>query len=85
VLVEGNYLLLDDAPWNEIRPLSNEIWYLDVPEAILLPRLIKRHQAGGKDQPAALEKVHATDLPNARLVAQSKRNAARIFTSFPAL
>lgn len=78
VIVEGNYLLLEDDPWGKVGPICDEIWFLDVPESVLLPRLIARHMAGGKDQQAAEEKVNSTDLPNARLVAQSKKRADRI-------
>lgn len=80
VLVEGNYLLLEDEPWNKIQSICDEIWYLDVPESILLPRLIERHMAGGKDHAGALEKVNSTDLPNGRLVAQSQHLADKILS-----
>ncbi|MFT5197041.1 MAG: pantothenate kinase [Candidatus Promineifilaceae bacterium] len=78
VIVEGNYLLLEDDPWGKIKPICDEIWYLDVPEAVLVPRLIERHMAGGKNRTAAEEKVNSTDLPNARLVAGSKHRADRV-------
>jgi len=80
VIVEGNYLLLDSDPWGKIKSLCDETWYLDVPESVLLPRLIQRHMAGGKDRQAAEEKVNSTDLPNARLVAQSRERADRIIS-----
>ncbi len=31
VIVEGNYLLLDVPPWQKIRDLCTEVWYLDLP------------------------------------------------------
>ncbi len=80
ILVEGNYLLLEEEPWNQIQPLCNAVWYLDVPESVLLPRLIERHKAGGKDHAGALEKVNSTDLPNGRLVAASRYRADKILT-----
>ena len=78
VLVEGNYLLLDDAPWNKVMALCDEVWYIDVPEDVLIPRLVARHMAGGKSQQAAEAKVASTDLPNGRLVARSQHRADRI-------
>ena len=78
VLVEGNYLLLDDAPWKKVQALCDEIWYIDVPEDVLIPRLVARHMAGGKSQQAAEAKVASTDLPNGRLVARSQHRADRI-------
>lgn len=80
VIIEGNYLLLEDDPWGKVKSSCDEIWYLDVPESILLPRLIARHMAGGKDQQAAEEKVNSTDLPNARLVAESRERADRVIS-----
>ncbi|MFK7806055.1 MAG: nucleoside/nucleotide kinase family protein [Anaerolineae bacterium] len=78
VIIEGNYLLLEDDPWGKVKPICDEVWYLDVPESVLLPRLIARHMAGGKDQQAAEEKVNSTDLPNARLINQFKHRADRV-------
>lgn len=80
IIVEGNYLLLDSAPWNELRKIFNEIWYLDIPKDILVPRLIERHITGGKAREQSLEKVESTDLPNQQLIDASKRNADLIFT-----
>ena len=33
VITEGNYLLLPDGAWAQVRPLLDEVWYLDLPEA----------------------------------------------------
>ncbi len=78
IIVEGNYLLLDTAPWNRIRSLCDTIVYLDVPQHILYPRLVERHMQGGKDRAGAIRKVNSTDLPNARLVVQSRDRADHI-------
>ncbi|MEM7333539.1 MAG: nucleoside triphosphate hydrolase [Chloroflexota bacterium] len=82
ILVEGNYLLLNRPPWHKIRQLCDETWYLDVPENVLTPRLIDRHMDGGKSHADAVEKANMTDLPNARLVNQSKHHATRIWSDF---
>lgn len=74
VVVEGNYLLLVDPPWNEVQPLLDEVWYLDVPEEVLEPRLLSR-QARHRDAAGARRKVDSTDLPNARIVAATKIRA----------
>ena len=44
VVTEGNYLLL----WPEIRPLLDEVWYLDPPAEARRAALIARHVAFGK-------------------------------------
>ncbi len=33
VITEGNYLLLDSAPWAAIRELLDEVWFVEAPEA----------------------------------------------------
>lgn len=75
LIVEGNYLLSDSVPWHQIRCLLDWVWYVDVPEDVLLPRLLMRHMNGGKDLEQAQEKVASTDLPNAQHVARTKSKA----------
>lgn len=77
VVVEGNYLLLDTAPWDGVAPLLDESWYLDVPQDVLIPRLVARHTRH-RTEAAALRKVVTTDLPNAVLVAASMEHATRV-------
>ncbi len=78
IVIEGNYLLLQQEPWQQIAGLLDETWYLDVPTEILLPRLIERHVVGGRSPEGALEKVEGTDLPNGRLIEASRCRATRI-------
>lgn len=81
VIVEGNYLLLDEAPWDELSNIFNSVWYVDASESVILPRLLSRHQAAGKDSDKAREKVESTDLPNARLIEKTKTRAHKILTA----
>lgn len=78
VVTEGNYLLLNSAPWNKIKNVLDEIWFLEVDEEVLFPRLLARHLKSGKSSEAANAKVHSTDLPNARLVTDCRERASRI-------
>lgn len=68
LIVEGNYLLLDAAPWNEARPLYDLTVALDVPEAELERRLIRRWLDHGHDAAAAEARALSNDIPNARRV-----------------
>jgi hypothetical protein len=34
VVTEGNYLLLDDEPWRQVRPLLHEAWFVAVDPAL---------------------------------------------------
>lgn len=81
VITEGNYLLLDKPPWNEIRPLLDETIYVEVPERLRIERLIARHVRHGRSPEAARERaVHGSDAANARLVEATRHRADRIVT-----
>jgi len=67
-VVEGNYLLFETAPWNELRGLWDFSVFLDVPMEELRRRLVQRWLDHGLDREGALLRVEANDLPNARLV-----------------
>lgn len=44
VLIEGNYLLLDHAPWSELKQgVFDETWFLDVDLAECRRRVTQRH------------------------------------------
>jgi pantothenate kinase len=42
VVVEGNYLLLDEGPFAEVRALLTETWYLDLDPDTRVQRLVAR-------------------------------------------
>ena len=75
VITEGNYLLLDYAPWNEVRPLLDEIWFVDIDDAVRVPRLIARHIEFGKTPAEAHEWVMRSDEANAAVVAATRSHA----------
>lgn len=78
VVTEGNYLLVDDGPWADVRGLLDEVWYVEVPEDVRLERLVARHIAFGKDPEAARAWSHGTDQRNADLIAATRGRADRI-------
>ncbi|RXT52431.1 nucleoside/nucleotide kinase family protein [Bosea sp. Tri-44] len=75
VLVEGNYLLLDRPPWTEILPLFDLTIFIEVAIAELDRRLLARWTDLGRSEEAARAWVEGNDLPNARLVIESSRQA----------
>ncbi|HEY9678361.1 MAG TPA: nucleoside/nucleotide kinase family protein [Drouetiella sp.] len=75
VVSEGNYLLLSEAPWNKLRDLFDQIWYIDAELETLIPRLISRHEAGGRNDLQAKEKMDSTDIPNAKLIHSTRARA----------
>ncbi|WP_404422319.1 nucleoside triphosphate hydrolase [Thalassospira australica] len=71
VLVEGNYLLLNQSPWNQLASLFDLTVFLEVPKDILEQRLIERWLNHGHDPQSARVKASGNDIPNARTVAQN--------------
>ena len=78
IVVEGNYLLLNEEPWLRIREILDEVWFIDTTFDVINPRLIARHRDGGKDLDAARKKVDSTDMPNARIIENTKKFADRL-------
>jgi pantothenate kinase len=78
IVSEGNYLLLDETPWSDLRNLFNEIWFIDSTLETLMPRLIARHKSGGRNEEETRKKIESTDLPNAKLIESTKPSADRV-------
>ncbi|WP_327671235.1 MULTISPECIES: nucleoside/nucleotide kinase family protein [unclassified Streptomyces] len=76
VVTEGNYLLLDEPPWSTaVRPLLDEVWWVDVDDEVRVERLIARHVAFGKSPERARSWVLRSDEANARRVASGRERA----------
>jgi pantothenate kinase len=88
ILCEGNYLLaFDDADWKALENIWDDTWLIDVPEAILQERLVRRHLQNwnsvkesrfGKGLEGALTKVEMSDLKNAQYVYRCSRPYANL-------
>jgi pantothenate kinase len=68
VLVEGNYLLVDESPWRDLRGLMDEAWYCQVDDAERVERLVVRHHTHGRSLAAARDWALTVDGANARLI-----------------
>mgnify|MGYP001423362355 CR=1 FL=1 len=79
VVTEGLYLLHDDGGWEQVRPLQDEVWYLEVPTEERQRRLIGRRIGHGDSVADATDWVLRVDQANADVVEASKRNADHIF------
>ncbi|WP_456845892.1 nucleoside/nucleotide kinase family protein [Cellulomonas sp. P5_C6] len=75
VVVEGNYLLLDDDGFGPVAGLLDESWFLAPDDGVRLDRLVARHEAFGKSPEAARAWSHGPDENNARLVAATADRA----------
>jgi pantothenate kinase len=75
VITEGNYLLVDEGPWAEVRDLLDEAWYVVQDEETRLRLLIDRHVEFGKEPDFAREWVMRSDQANAQLVETTRARA----------
>ena len=75
VITEGNYLLLEDGPFAQVRAMLDACWFVEVPEELRHERLIARHERFGKPPRAARDWALGPDEDNARLVAAPRDRA----------
>ena len=68
VIVEGNYLLLDEPPWRSLAAHFDLTVLLQVSEPELERRLLQRWREHGLDEAGARLKADVNDLPNGRRV-----------------
>lgn len=75
LLVEGNWLLLDEGPWRDLAAFFDLTVMIEVPEAELDRRLLARWAHYGKTSEAARAWIDGNDMPNIRRVVQGSRKA----------
>lgn len=68
VVVEGNYLLVDEGPWQQVGELLDEYWFIEATEEQRVRRLVARHTAFGRTPEAALAWALEVDGANARII-----------------
>ncbi|KAK8473517.1 hypothetical protein PHAVU_001G156700 [Phaseolus vulgaris] len=81
VIVEGNYLLLEDGVWKEISSLFDEKWFIDIDIDKAMQRVLKRHISTGKPPDIAKQRIENNDRLNAELIMKSKKNADIVIKS----
>jgi pantothenate kinase len=80
VIVEGNYLLVDDGPWALVRPLLAESWFCETPDDVRVSRLVVRHEIGGRTPEAALAWAETVDGRNALLIESTAPRATLLIS-----
>jgi pantothenate kinase len=75
LIVEGNYLLLNIAPWASLRNCFDATIMLQVDRKTLETRLLDRWRSFGFDESTSYEKVCRNDLPNAEIVISASSRA----------
>ncbi|MCI1749305.1 MAG: nucleoside/nucleotide kinase family protein [Acidipropionibacterium sp.] len=80
VIIEGNYLLLEEEPWCRIHGMMDEIWYVDVDEDLRMSRLVARHEQFGKPHDAAVAWAAGPDERNAAVIRSTRARADAVVT-----
>lgn len=68
VITEGNYLLLDMAPWSALRPSFDRTVLIRTPLTTLEARNRQRWVDSGMDEDGIRAKLEVNDMPNVQLV-----------------
>jgi len=71
LIIEGNYLLLKDTPWNEFQQYWDETIFINPGVEVLEKRLVARWLDFGLDVENARNKALINDIPNAHYVLEN--------------
>lgn len=73
IVTEGNYLLLDQPPWNVLAGVLDECWFVHVPIELAEQWILARHVRGGRTPADARAHYLRNDLPNSQLIQSHSR------------
>lgn len=68
LLIEGNYLLLEQPDWQQLKRHYSLSIRIDIPTELVKQRILDRWRGYGLSETVALAKAENNDLPNAELV-----------------
>lgn len=70
VIIEGNYVLLKEHPWCELKNFADESWFVTANKNVIRERLIRRHLEAGiaESEQEAIERADGSDLVNAKYI-----------------
>jgi pantothenate kinase len=74
VVTEGNYLLLPQPPWDRVRRLLDQAWFVFLDDDERRRRMLARHQRYGHSPEAARTRTYGSDETNAQLVNAAQNN-----------
>ncbi|WP_117192144.1 nucleoside triphosphate hydrolase [Rhizobium terrae] len=75
VLAEGNYLLIDQAPWSRLFEMFDLTIFVGPEEDVLRERLTARWVHYGLNEAGIAWKLDGNDLPNGRFIIANSRKA----------
>jgi pantothenate kinase len=80
IIVEGNYLFLEEKIWNDIAYLFDERWFVDCDIDEAMKRVFVRHVKHiGFSAEVSKERIANNDRPNAVLIVEKGRSKATRF------
>lgn len=75
IITEGNYLLCDHPDLDGIRPMLDEVWYVEADPQARRRRLVDRHIRFGKTPAEAVAWATGSDEANARAIRATRHRA----------
>ena len=72
VVIEGNWMLLDEPGWRSLSDLANLRIFLETREALVRDRLVQRKRRGGASSTTAEAHYARTDAPNIRRALENR-------------
>ena len=79
-VVEGNYLLFDEAPWQSLAGLWDISIWCDTPESVLRERCVQRWLDHDHTPEEAIARAEGNDMANARRIIGARLPADVDFT-----
>ena len=83
LLIEGNYLLLKETGWTNVRTLADYSVFLDVPFDVLRERLINRKAQGGLSREEAEKFFEFSDSKNLKRILNNSAQADETWKLLP--
>lgn len=83
IIIEGNYLALDEPVWREAAALLNEIWFVEVDFEVARKRLRERHVRAGiaRNLEEGDKRALENDLVNGKEIVEKRLPLAEIIQS----
>lgn len=75
VFIEGNWLLLDEKPWNELIKYADFTMFITADAEVLKQRLVARKMRGGSSYEEALHFYESSDAYNCERVMKNRLSA----------
>jgi putative kinase len=72
LILEGNYLLLDEPGWRDCHPLADVSIFVECDETLARERVLARAIRGGRSPASAAQHYARTDLPNRQRIMQRR-------------